>query len=128
MGSLWSKRYSPALRRATLGEAEEIEAVTAADDAAVLEQGGDGLGAGAGGDIDEGLGGGAVGEIDDAGCDGCGDQQKQQKGCEKLQVGASGFWCLGIGDQDLASGFGWSCRASGRSRRRFILRLSRAGA
>ena len=41
-------------------EAEEIEGEAVADDAAALELGGDGLGAGTGGDVDEGLGGGAV--------------------------------------------------------------------
>jgi hypothetical protein len=67
-------------------EAKEEEEVAITDDVAALELGGDGFGAGAGGDVDEGFGRGAVGEVDKPSSDRNGDEQKQQKGCEKLQT------------------------------------------
>src|SRR6202041_2594859 len=48
-GELGVEALLACLEAAPFGEAEEIEAVTTADDAAALELGGDGLGAGAGG-------------------------------------------------------------------------------
>ena len=55
------------LEGAVAGEAEEGEGVAAADDAVFPQKGGDGGGAGAGGDVDEGFGCWAVGGVDDVG-------------------------------------------------------------
>ena len=71
-------------------ETNEIEAVATADDAAFLHLGGDGRGAGAGGNVDEGLGRWAVGGVDDVGRYGRHEEEKEQEGPEKLQGCASG--------------------------------------
>ena len=65
--------------------AEEIEAELAADDAAVLELLGDDLGLSAWGDVDEGFGMRAERGVDDVASDGCGKEEEQKQGPEKLQ-------------------------------------------
>ena len=87
------------LERAASELTKQIEAEPVANDAVPLQLLGNGLGSGAGRDVDEGLGMGAEGGVNDIAGDGCGDENEQKQKPEKLQncVPPSGpARCIGL--------------------------------